>query len=203
MVVPLCERLCLNSPYPLVFPNTQNHLHCKITVAYTLVILPMAQWPKIRHQGTAGPELSNEEVSSTVLAVTNCHHISLGLTDRTITILCCGLLSKKEKSNTNRVVFDLISKKLRLKGTFAACLLLKAQCTSYWGSYTSLTSVPNQTLRKNKKVITINSLQLVMLKILLYVLSSSCASAIAGFPHSKNNITVCLHVKHSNSAMLP
>lgn len=120
-------------------------------------------------------------------------------------LLICAVASFPKREKAAPIELFLIwSTKLRLKGTFAACLLLlKAQCTSYWGSYTSLTSVPNQTLWKNRKVVTINSLQLVMLKILLYVLSSSCASAIAGFPHSKNNITVCLHVKHSNSAMLP
>lgn len=50
-----------------------------------------------------------------------------------------------------------------------------------------LTYVQNQTPWKNEKVMTINLLQPVVLKILLCALSSWCASAIAGFPHSKNS----------------
>lgn len=162
----------------------------------------MAQWLKGRHSGTAW--WWDEDVSSRMFDVTICNHILLGHMDRTMTIVCCGLLFFKKKKTAAPIdLFFFGQQKLRLNGTFAACLLLKAQRTSYWRSYTFWTYVQNQTPRKNKKVVTINSLQLVILKIPLYALSSWCASAIAGFPHPKNNITVCLHVKHNNGATLP
>lgn len=101
-------------------------------------------------------------------------------TDRTMTILCCGLLSKQERNSIHRVVFILINKNLHIM-----VFLLKEQGTSFWASYSFLTHVRNHTPWKNKILVTINSLQLAMLKILLCVLSLWCATANSGSPHFK------------------
>lgn len=106
VIVLMCERLCSSSPYLLVLTNTQNHLHRNIRVAYTLVVLPHGMMVERKAWGS---ELR-------MFSVATCHHISWGHTDRTMTILSCGLLffSKKERSGTHRVVFVLIHKTLDL-----------------------------------------------------------------------------------------
>lgn len=136
--------------------------------------------------------------SSRMLALTTCCHIPFRHTERTVAIF------KKRKSSTNRIGLVLIHKNLDL----AVLLLCAYHCrcsVQVIRDFTQciLTCVQNQAPWKNVKVVTINLPQPVTLKILLSVLSSWCASAIARFPHSKNNIAVFLHIKHNNGATLP
>lgn len=147
---------------------------------------------------------SYEEVSSRILDVTTCHHISLRHMERTMTISCCGLLFFLKEEKTVPIELCCDQQKLNCTILFLyACYHRHSVHVTRDLTLFVLTYVQNQTPWKNEKVMTINLLQPVVLKILLCALSSWCASAIAGFPHSKNNIAVFLHVKHNNSATLP
>lgn len=76
----------------------------------------MARWLKGRHWGTAGAGLSAEDVSSRMFVVTTA---IVSPCDRTTTILCCGILSKKNKNQYPQNCFYFGQQKLGHYGIFA------------------------------------------------------------------------------------